>query len=240
VPGLRDAAIRCCLLAVLACGGCGGGPRADQPRPAHALSERTGDSDGAGPNRMRPTRAVVRRPRAQRHALPRPVPAGRGRAFRLPPRGPGATRGATIAGVPCRTRVGRRVEAHLELFARGRVVPIPAGIGIAPPLRRRGAYVREGRCSYPVRTIEPTGLLELRADARLTLGELFAIWGQPLSRTRLAGFRGSATRPLRAYVEGVRWLRDPRTIRLRRHAVIVLELGPYVRPHARYVFPRRG
>jgi hypothetical protein len=100
---------------------------------------------------------------------------------------------------------------------------------------RHGAYVVAGRCSYAVRTREPTGLLELDAtQPALTLGELFDVWGQPLSRARLAGFHGA----VRAYLRGVRWRGDPRAIPLRRHAVIALVLGGPVAPHASYVFPR--
>jgi hypothetical protein len=113
---------------------------------------------------------------------------------------------------------------HLELFAQRRVVLIPPGIGVAPPRTRTGAYVRGGRCSYPLRTREPTGVIEVRVRPRaMTLGQFFAIWGQPL--------RG------RAYVDGRRWRGDPRRIPLGRHAQIVLEVGGYVRPHARYGFP---
>ena len=171
---------------------------------------------------------------------PVPVATGRTAAFRLPPRGARAAGGAPIGALRCRRDPGRRRFAHLELFAAGRVVPIPPGIGIAPPLARAGAYVRAGRCSYPVRTTEPTGLLSLRAvgsEKTLTLGALFDVWGQPLSRRRMASFRGSARDPVRAYVGGRRRRGDPRAIALTPHAVIVLELGPLVPPHRRYVFP---
>jgi hypothetical protein len=170
---------------------------------------------------------------ATRARWPLPIPVGQGPAFRLAPHGWAAARAATIDHVRCSARPGARVLAHVELFARGRVVPVPPGIGIAPPLVHRGAYVRGGRCSYPVRTTEPTGLLELRSGARLTLGELFAIWGQPLSRTRLAGFRA----PVRTYLDGHPWHGDPRATPLHAHAVVVLEVGRVVAPHARYRFP---
>jgi hypothetical protein len=167
----------------------------------------------------------------------RPIRAGTGPAFRLAPRGARAARAAAINGMRCVRRDGERVQAHLELFAAGRVVPIPPGIGVAPPLRRSGAYVDHGRCTYPARTTEPTGLLELRRGAGLTLGQLFDVWGQPLSRTRMASFAATPARPVRAYVDGVRWTANPRAIPLRAHAVIVLEVGPYVPPHANYRFP---
>ena len=110
---------------------------------------------------------------------------------------------------------------------------MPAGIGIAPPHRRDGAYVRGGRCDYPLRTREPTGLIEIERGARPTLGELFDVWGQPLSRTRVLSFRGQ----VRAYVGYTRVQGDPRRIRLGPHAVVTLETGRHVRPHGGYVFP---
>jgi len=106
------------------------------------------------------------------------------------------------------------------------------------PADLRGAYVRNGRCSYPVRTFEPTGVLQVDSRARLTLGDLFAVWGQPLSRNRLVGFRTCGGERVRAYVDGRPWRGDLRAIPLRRHAQIVLEIGDYVPPHRTYRFPR--
>lgn len=166
-------------------------------------------------------------------AEPVPVAAGRGPEFRIAPHPP-ALRGQPIAGRRCLTAAGPRDLAHVELFAAGRVVPIPAGIGVAPPLVRRRAQVLAGRCSYAARTTEPTGLIELRRGERMSLGAFFAIWGQPLSRTRMATFGGT---PVRAYLDGRRWPGDPARLPLRRHAVVVVEVGPFVAPHARYRFP---
>ena len=110
---------------------------------------------------------------------------------------------------------------------------MPAGIGIAPPRVRRGALVVSGRCEYPLRTREPTGLVEVAACARLTLGDLFRVWGEPLTRRRVLGFRG----PVAAYLGPRRRRGDPRAIPLGPHAVVTLEIGTYVRPHADYAFP---
>jgi hypothetical protein len=196
----------------------------------------TAGCGGSSPTAAAPTDETVHgTARTAAAARLRPVPAGRGPGFDLAAHGLRVARSLPVDELRCRAAVGRRVEAHLELFARGRVIPIPPGIGIAPPLQRGGAYVHGGRCSYAVRTREPTGLLELRAGAVPTLGQLFDVWGQPLSRTRLAAFHGS----VRAYVGGVRWHGDPRAIPLRRHAAIALAVGPAVPRHATYVFPRR-
>jgi hypothetical protein len=163
----------------------------------------------------------------------RPIPAGRGARFRLPALSAAASRGVPISGLACTRHHPHAFAIHLELYGRGLVLPIPSGIGIAPPVRRSGAYVRAGRCGYPIRTLEPTGLVLVDPHRRLTVGDLFAIWGQQLGRTRLAGFSG----PLLAYVDGHRWRGAPEQIPLRRHAQIVLEADGYVPPHPSYTFP---
>lgn len=163
----------------------------------------------------------------------RPIPAGRGPRYRLPPLSPAAAHGAPIRGMPCGGAHPHAFAIHLELYARGLVLPVPAGIGIAPPVRRSGAYVRGGRCAYPLRTTEPTGLVLVEAHRRFNLGGLFAIWGQPLGLTQLAGFSG----PLFAYVNGQRWTGAPELIPLRRHDEIVLEADGFVPPHPTYRFP---
>jgi hypothetical protein len=138
-----------------------------------------------------------------------------------------------VNGMRCIPRGPARFGVHLEVFAERQVVIVAPGIGIAPPRTRTGAYVRGGRCAYPLVTREPTGVIEVAPGRERTLGDLFALWGQPLSRTRLVGFRGR----VEAYVGGRAWGGDPRAIPLRRHAQIVLEVRGHVPPHARYGFP---
>jgi hypothetical protein len=123
--------------------------------------------------------------------------------------------------------------AHVELFVDGRVVLLPPGIGVEDA-ERDGAVVTSGRCAYPVRTLDPTGVLFLdRTD--LTLGTVFALWGRRLAPDGLLGRDG----PVEAFVGGRRYAGDVRDIPLRDRAQIVVEVGRHVRPHARYTFPRR-
>jgi len=136
----------------------------------------------------------------------------------------------------CSADRGPRYGVHLELFARRHVVLIPAGIGISPPLRKHGPYVSAGSCYAAAITLEPTGVIDVTSGVRLaapTLSEFFAIWGQPLGPTRLASF---AHQRVVAYVDGVRSRRAVSSIRLTRHAEIVLEVGGYVAPHRAYRF----
>ncbi|HEV7808721.1 MAG TPA: hypothetical protein VGO80_23150 [Solirubrobacteraceae bacterium] len=169
----------------------------------------------------------------QRDASIVAVPIGSGPVFR-PPSLSLATRAAQSVGrLDCGARATRRFGAHVELFARGRGMVVPAGIGIAPPRIRDGAYVDGGRCHYPLRTREPTGVIEIAHGTRATVGDLFALWGQPLGRRRMAAFSGR----VRAAVGGRDWRGDPREIALTKHAQVVLQVGPPIAPHARYCFP---
>jgi hypothetical protein len=152
---------------------------------------------------------------------PIPTPIGAGPRFHPAPTSRAVARMRPVGRLRC-TGISHVERAHVEVFARRRVVIIPARIGVAP---------RSG-CSYPVRTTEPTGVIEFDSTLRPTLGELFDVWGQPLSPLRLVGFRGH----VRAYVAGRRWLGAVRAIRLRRHAQIVLQVGGYISPHRMYLF----
>ena len=166
-------------------------------------------------------------------------PFGAGARFAPPARGPRVSAAAPVAGMRCGARADQPYGVHVELFAAGRGVRIPAGIGLAPPLRHSGPVVMGERCSYPLRTVDPTGVVEV--DARTgrsapTVGALFALWAQPLTLRRLAGFRAHRGQRVVAFVDGRRWAGDPRAIPLRPHAAVVLELGPTVSPHPSYVF----
>jgi len=166
-----------------------------------------------------------------------PTPIGRGPRFHPPPATESVLRGKPVGEQRCANARGR-FGVHVEVFARGLVVVIPSGVGVARPFVRTGAFVLPRGCTYPLRTLAPTGVVEVARRARLRLGDLFDVWGQPLSRTRLAGFRTTEARPVRAYVAGRRWRGDLRSIPLTRHAQIVLELGAYIPPHPRFLFPR--
>jgi hypothetical protein len=165
--------------------------------------------------------------------LPVATPIGRGPRFALHT-GARADRAAPIGRLRCTSAAGRWEDAHLEVFAQGRVVIIPPGVGIARPRVQVGAAVSGGRCSYPMRTTDPTGVIRFRPGRGLTLGDVFAVWGQPLAGHRLCGFASAGA--VRVYVGGRRFRGAPARALLRRHEEIVVEIGPRVPPHASYVF----
>jgi hypothetical protein len=152
-------------------------------------------------------------------------PIGRGSRFHPPASGP-------VLGT-CRRRLGARTGVHVELFAANRVVLIAAGIGARPPLRQDAGRITAARCFGELVTVDPTGVVLIAPGRRLTLGDLFRSWGQPLSAHRMASFNGR----VRVYVGGRRTAAGPVGLRLAPHAEIVLEVGPYVPPHASYRFP---
>ena len=136
-------------------------------------------------------------------AFDRPVPEiGRGGSYDVPSLGHSAAAAREVADLRCTPRGRRTYGAHLEVFANRRDVVVPAGIGVAPPRRREGAYVSGGRCRYPLRTVEPTGLIEVEEGRRLTLGDFFDIWGQPLTRRRVLGFPVRPGSSVAVFVDG--------------------------------------
>ena len=156
-------------------------------------------------------------------------PVGRGPGFHLAVSGP--VHGACLA------RRGARDGVHVEVFAQDRVVLLPAGIGTRPPRRYSSGRISSAGCYGDLVTLEPTGVVLVRRGAHLSLGALFRSWGQPLSARQVAAFPAPAGARVTVYVDGQQWGGPPGAVPLRRHAEIVIEVGPHVPPHTSYTFP---
>ncbi len=155
-----------------------------------------------------------------------PTPVGTGPRYHPPAR-------SAAAHFACRQApLAKGSRIHLELFARRRVVIVPAAIGLEGAHGRLGRVV-SARCRAEVWTLDPSGIVDY--EGRATLGSLFRVWGRRLGRNRLLTFRG----PVAVYVGGARRRVDPQAVRLRPGAEIVLEVGGYVPPHRRFLFPPR-
>ena len=127
------------------------------------------------------------------------------------------------------------IHSHLSLFYKGDQIAIPYGIGIVKPIQmsQGSAY---GRALYWLHTHDATGIVHIESpDSRTyTLGNFFDIWGQPLTTTNVAGLMGT----LHVFVDGKARPGDPRTIVLKSHEQITLEVGePVVTPPV-YEFPQ--
>jgi hypothetical protein len=166
-------------------------------------------------------------------APPLPPPVSRQPGFVLPAASARVLRGQTVAGMRCAP--AQTADAvHVEIFVDRKVLLLPAGIGLRPPLEQAGiARLAGGACAYPLRTLDPTGTVLVERAQPRALGALFALWGQRLTPRRLLSFAGR----VHTWLNGREWTGDPRTLPLRRHDEIVLEVGGYVPPHARYLFP---
>jgi hypothetical protein len=152
-------------------------------------------------------------------------PIGRGARFHPPATGP-------VVGT-CKSKLGARVGAHVELFAANRVVLIAAGIGTRPPIHYSAGRIAGARCYGDLVTLEPTGVVLVRPGAPATVADLFHAWGQTLTAHRLLSFGGRVS----VYVDGRPRPGPPGTVPLGRHAEVVVEVGPQVPPHPAYHFP---
>jgi hypothetical protein len=172
-------------------------------------------------------RPQVPAPPAALLAEARPI----GRGARFQPRAAGPVVG------PCRRSLGRREGVHVELFAADRVVLVAAGIGTRPPRRLSEGRISSASCYGELVTLDPTGLVLVRAGSQPVLADLFRAWGQPLSSRQLASFSASARGSVSVFIDGRRWAGTPDQVPLRPHSEIVLEVGPHVPPHRAYTFP---
>jgi hypothetical protein len=129
-------------------------------------------------------------------------------------------RGEPVAGISCDAMEGSRlhIHQHLTILDHGRPVSIPLNVG--RPL--------EKDCLYWVHTHTPDGVIHIEAPQSrpFTLADFFAVWGEPLSRTRAASARAAKGQTLRVWVNGTRYSGDPRAIPLAVHTDIVIEAGP--------------
>jgi hypothetical protein len=161
-----------------------------------------------------------------------PIPAARA----LAPAFSVARRTKTVDGIKCQSNEQLRLHhhTHLALFVDGKQRKLPAGIGVWPPLPasalQGGQFlVTPKYCFSWLSTHFADGIVHTEAPVlrSFVLGELFDVWGQPLSRTRVGPARGHVT----AIVNGKVWTGDPRQIPLVSHSQIQLEVGrPLVAP----------
>ena len=161
-----------------------------------------------------------------------PVPA----APPLAPAGAPAP-GRTVDGITSAPleQVAFHIHAHLTVFVAGAARQIPYGIGIAPPVdvqsTQSGRFAAGGAAFSWLHTHAADGIVHIESPVQreYTLGDFFDVWGQPLSATRV----GPAAGPVTAFLNGRRYLGDPRAIQLAAHAQIQLDVGrPLVAPES--------
>jgi hypothetical protein len=138
----------------------------------------------------------------------------------------GSGTGAPIAGVNCMGTIQFHIHSLVSIYRDGIRLAVPLSIGLLG-------------CTYELHTHDRSGVVHIEANVArdFTLGQFFAVWGQPISRTSVAGLAG----PVRYYVIDketlTRYDGNPADIKLGAHKEIVIITGtpPSVLP--KYLWP---
>jgi hypothetical protein len=130
--------------------------------------------------------------------------------------------GQTVNNIPCSASVETfHIHSHLSIFVNGDPKAIPAEVGI-PQISPTAD------CHYYVHTHDHSGKIHMEAPAPqdFKLGDLFAIWGQPLTSTNVAGVTNL---PMVVYLYDATTITqfsgDPATIPMTSHRHIAIVLG---------------
>ncbi len=152
----------------------------------------------------------------------------------------GEASGATVDGTQCQTseQVLFHIHAHLAVYLDGRPRLVPEGIGIPAPRQveqtNDGPFVASGACFYWLHSHTRDGIIHIESPVQrtFTLGNYFDLWKQPLSASQVGPAKGHVA----AYVNAKRFSGDPRSIPLKAHALIQLDIGTPLVPPAPFTF----
>jgi hypothetical protein len=133
--------------------------------------------------------------------------------------------GQPIDGIRCDAMEGSvlHIHQHVAILDHGKAVPIPPDVG--------RPFV--AACLYWIHTHTPDGIIHIESPnfKSFTLGELFDVWGEPLTRTDVAGAKPKKGERVVVWVDGRPYAGDPRKIDLTNHLDITIEVGPpYTKP----------
>jgi hypothetical protein len=143
--------------------------------------------------------------------------------------------GAPVDGISCDTTTPiQHIHVHLTLIANGQQRAIPIAIGVGNPFILQNFVVAAG-CYYWLHTHDATGIVHIEAPVSTTfnLGQFFAVWGEPLSSSNVAGFSGTVT----AYVDSTLYTGDLGAIGFQEHRQITLIVGTVPDTIPVYAFP---
>jgi hypothetical protein len=119
-----------------------------------------------------------------------------------------------------------RYAVHVDVLVNGRVVPVPAGIGVD----------QRYRAAAPLTTSDGSGIVHVASGEEgpsFTLGQFFDEWQVALAARQLGGLRG----PVGVSVNGSRVDGDPGAVVLAPHQQIAVSYGTGPAGPAGYHFP---
>jgi hypothetical protein len=127
--------------------------------------------------------------------------------------------GQPVDGIHCDSMEGNvlHIHQHLAIYDHGKPVGVPEDVG--RPLM--------GNCFYWLHTHTPDGIIHVESPTfrSYTLAQFFAVWGQPLTRTNVAGALLRPGEKITVWVDGLRYAGDPRAIELTQHLDVVIDVG---------------
>jgi hypothetical protein len=128
--------------------------------------------------------------------------------------------GRTIDGIRCEAmeQTAMHIHQHVAIYDHGKPVTIPDDVG--RPIT--------AQCFYWLHTHTPDGIIHVEAPSlqSFTLGQFFDVWGEPLSRTNVAGAKPRRGEHIAVYVDGNPYAGDPRKIELTLHLDVAIRVGP--------------
>ena len=133
--------------------------------------------------------------------------------------------GQPIDGIRCDQMEGAvlHIHQHLAIRDHGKPVTVPEDVG--RPI--------VAQCFYWLHTHTPDGIIHIESPnfRSFTLGNFFDVWGQPLSKTDVAGAKPKKNEHVAVWVDGNPYSGDPRKIPLTTHLDVTIEVGPpYTKP----------
>jgi hypothetical protein len=128
--------------------------------------------------------------------------------------------GDPVHGIKCEAMEGSvlHIHQHLAIYDHGKPVGIPPDVG--RPI--------VAGCFYWLHTHTPDGIIHVESPTfrTYTLGDFFDVWGQPLSRSDVAGAKPRPGEAVVVWVDGHRFAGNPRTIELTEHLDVTIDVGP--------------
>jgi hypothetical protein len=129
--------------------------------------------------------------------------------------------GQPVANIRCDSgeQLSVHYHAHIDLIYRGQPATITAQTGIT------------GSCFYWMHTHSESGVIHIEApkdsaNRQFTVGDFFAVWGQPLNSRQVATFPVGRGDQVKVWVDGKPYTGRPEKIVLRSHTQVVIEIGP--------------
>jgi hypothetical protein len=207
---ISAAASAAALVMLAACGGGGGG--SDNGNGSSSAGSSPGDTSGNPPSSTSTTPTL-----AAATAVVDGTTLGAAQWSDTP-----TSTGQPVNGLNCTVAGNKYSYAHLSIYQNGKQLALPANVGYVKP-----TMALQTGCVYPVHTVDASGKIrmDVTSTTSYTLGQFFAVWGQPLSTTNVAGLTGNVTAWVNNGGTLQQYTGDLASLSLTQHAEVTLVVG---------------